>query len=148
MSENTSGRDEQKSANRGGNNKNKGNYRNNNNNYNGKRRSGKNYSGKRNYNNDRDRKGGEDRKKQRPNPEEERTIAESSQSQSQPREQRHGKFDKPEGGFKKKREKNFNPAPKKKARHEETVDDIRADNARITKEIYLEISSIKDIKLD
>ncbi len=146
MSENTSGRDEQKNANRGGNGKNKGNYRNNNNNYNGKRRSGKNYSGKRNYNNDRDRKGGEDRKKQRPNPEEEKTVTESIQAQ--PKEQRHGRSEKPEGGFKKKREKNFTPAPKKKTRHEETVDDIRADNARITKEIYLEISSIKDIKLD
>ena len=147
MSENTGASQEQKNASRGGgNNKNRGNYRNTNN-YNGKRRSGKNYSGKRNYNNDRDRKGGEDRKKQRPAEDSERVNAEGIQIQ--PKEQRHGKPERSEGGnFKKKREKNFNPQPKKKQRHEETVEDIRTDNARITKEIYLEISSIKDIKLD
>ena len=30
----------------------------------------------------------------------------------------------------------------------ETIDDIRSDNARITKEIYLEIASLKNINLN
>lgn len=146
MSENTNGNQESqnnKRSNANNANRNKGNNRNN---YNGKRRQNKNYSGKRNYNNDRDNKGGEDRKKkERPVQDEGR----GNESQSQPKEARHSKFNQSEGGFKKKRDRNFKDQPvKKKTRHEETVDDIRADNARITKEIYLEISSIKDIKLD
>jgi len=31
---------------------------------------------------------------------------------------------------------------------EETYEDIKSENARITKEIYLEIASIKNIKLE
>ncbi|MBO4580497.1 MAG: hypothetical protein J5715_10120 [Clostridiales bacterium] len=143
MSENTNVNPEAQNNRRNNGNKNRGNNRNN---YNGKRRSGKNYSGKRNYNNDRDNKGGEERKKK------ERPVQDEARNnnESQPKEARHTKFGQSEGGnFKRKREKNFkDQPPKKKTRHEETVDDIRTDNARITKEIYLEISSIKDIKLD
>lgn len=146
MSENTNANQESqnnKRNNANNANRNKGNR----NNYNGKRRQNKNYSGKRNYNNDRDHKGGEDRKKNNRAPQdEERNV---NEIQSQPKEARHGKGGQSEGGFKKKRDRNFKDQQvKKKTRHEETVDDIRADNARITKEIYLEISSIKDIKLD
>ena len=36
---------------------------------------------------------------------------------------------------------------KHQVKAEETLDDIRADNARITKEIYLEIADIKNIKI-
>ena len=38
--------------------------------------------------------------------------------------------------------------PKPIKKREETVEDIRSENARITKEIYLDIASIKNINLD
>ena len=33
-------------------------------------------------------------------------------------------------------------------KREETVEDIRSENARITKEIYLDIAAMKNISLD
>ena len=65
-----------------------------------------------------------------------------------------------QGGEKKQSDsQNFKPKNKRPAREfgdevaknvkkVETIDDIRSDNARITKEIYLEIASLKNINLN
>ena len=65
-----------------------------------------------------------------------------------------------QGGDKKQSDsQNFKPKNKRPAREfgdevaknvkkVETIDDIRSDNARITKEIYLEIASLKNINLN
>ena len=65
-----------------------------------------------------------------------------------------------QGGEKKQPDsQNFKPKNKRPAREfgdevaknvkkVETIDDIRSDNARITKEIYLEIASLKNINLN
>ncbi len=72
-----------------------------------------------------------------------------------------GKFKHEQGqGGEKKRYDSQNPKPRNKRQREigdevaknvkkvETIDDIRSDNARITKEIYLEIASLKNINLN
>lgn len=47
-----------------------------------------------------------------------------------------------------KRPREIDPEVAKTVKKVETIDDIRSDNARITKEIYLEIASLKNINLN
>ena len=47
-----------------------------------------------------------------------------------------------------KRSREFGDEVAKNVKKVETIDDIRSDNARITKEIYLEIASLKNINLN
>ncbi|MCR5327573.1 MAG: hypothetical protein K6E12_01770 [Saccharofermentans sp.] len=49
---------------------------------------------------------------------------------------------------KNKRPREIDPEVAKTVKKVETIDDIRSDNARITKEIYLEIASLKNINLN
>lgn len=75
------------------------------------------------------------------------------------RNKNKSKYEQNQGGEKKKFDPQ-NPKPRNKRQREigdevaknvkkvETIDDIRSDNARITKEIYLEIASLKNINLN
>ena len=49
---------------------------------------------------------------------------------------------------KNKRSRELDAEVAKNVKKVETIDDIRSDNARITKEIYLEIASLKNINLN
>ena len=49
---------------------------------------------------------------------------------------------------KNKRPREFGDEVAKNVKKVETIEDIRSDNARITKEIYLEIASLKNINLN
>lgn len=49
---------------------------------------------------------------------------------------------------KNKRPREIDPEVAKTVKKVETIEDIRSDNARITKEIYLEIASLKNINLN
>ena len=89
---------------------------------------------------------------------------ERNNDRQQPREKNNNKFNKREqnqGGEKRnqqtgerkpknKRAREFGSAEEvaKNVKKVETIDDIRSDNARITKEIYLEIASLKNINLN
>ena len=68
------------------------------------------------------------------------------------REQNQGgekkQFDNPNPKPKNKRPREFGDEVAKNVKKVETIDDIRSDNARITKEIYLEIASLKNINLN
>ena len=70
------------------------------------------------------------------------------------REQNQGgekkQFDQSNPKQKNKRAREFGSAEEvaKNVKKVETIDDIRSDNARITKEIYLEIASLKNINLN
>ena len=121
--------------------------------------------------NHRRRHGGQGQR-QRPNDENrQRQGGEKGQKGNrEPREKTEGRENRPEGRFEQKRKRQIdgqntmreqkpkrekrprftdeereNVAPVKKV---ETVDDIRSDNARITKEIYQVIASMKDITIE
>ena len=66
------------------------------------------------------------------------------QNQNQGRNPDRQKNPKP----KNKRPREFDDEVAKNVKKVETIDDIRSDNARITKEIYLEIASLKNINLN
>jgi hypothetical protein len=69
------------------------------------------------------------------------------QNQNQGGEKRNQQFNgdrKP----KQKRTREIDAEVAKNVKKVETIDDIRSDNARITKEIYLEIASLKNINLN
>ena len=54
----------------------------------------------------------------------------------------------PERRNKNKRSREIDAEVAKNVKKVETIEDIRSDNARITKEIYLEIASLKNINLN
>ena len=54
----------------------------------------------------------------------------------------------PERRAKNKRSREIDAEVAKNVKKVETIEDIRSDNARITKEIYLEIASLKNINLN
>ena len=66
--------------------------------------------------------------------------------QNQGNEKRSQQFN--QNPRKNKRSREINEEVAKNVKKVETIDDIRSDNARITKEIYLEIASLKNINLN
>ena len=121
--------------------------------------------------NHRRRHGGQGQR-QRPNDENrQRQSGEKGQKGNrEPREKTEGRENRPEGRFEQKRKRQIDgqntmreQKPKREKRPRlpeeerekapsvkkvETVDDIRSDNARITKEIYQVIASMKDITIE
>ena len=69
-----------------------------------------------------------------------------SKKQNQGGEKRNQQFN--ERKPKNKRPREFGDEVAKNVKKVETIEDIRSDNARITKEIYLEIASLKNINLN
>ncbi len=107
---------------------------------------------RRNYGNG---NGGGDGRRRNDEGGEKRTVRENREGQ-QPRENRDGRAKQPyrnDNGGNSNRRRRDNRAPREDKpirvikKREETVDDIRSDNARITKEIYLEIASMKNVNL-
>ena len=70
-----------------------------------------------------------------------------NRDQNQQGENRKQQFN-PERKPKNKRSREIDAEVAKNVKKVETIDDIRSDNARITKEIYLEIASLKNINLN
>lgn len=113
----------------------------NNNNYRGKRRN--NYNGRKNYDKKRKNYDG------KPSNEGEGGNGNKEQKNNNNNRDNNNKG----GGQKKYRNDRDKNRPKKNTpskpivKAEETLEDIKSDNARITKEIYLEIADIKNIKI-
>ena len=72
---------------------------------------------------------------------------EQNQNQNQGGEKKGQQFNS-ERKPKQKRTREIDAEVAKNVKKVETIDDIRSDNARITKEIYLEIASLKNINLN
>ena len=70
----------------------------------------------------------------------------NKREQNQGGEKRNQQFN--ERKPKNKRPREFGDEVAKNVKKVETIEDIRSDNARITKEIYLEIASLKNINLN
>ena len=70
-----------------------------------------------------------------------------NQNQGQGQEKRNQQFS-GERKPKNKRSRELDAEVAKNVKKVETIEDIRSDNARITKEIYLEIASLKNINLN
>lgn len=95
----------------------------------------------RNFN--RDRQGGRDQNKQKRD-----QNRDQNREQNQGNDKRNQPFGQSPAPKKSKRQRELGEEVAKNVKKVETIEDIRSDNARITKEIYLEIASLKNINLN